>query len=40
VNMEQALQDSGHGLKLPEFKKHSDIAFKHRIWILGGPVWS
>ena len=40
VSMEQAAQGSGHGLKLPEFKKHLDNTLSHRVWILGGPVWS
>lgn len=34
----QLAQDSGHGLKLLEFKEFVDSAFRHRIWILGGHV--
>lgn len=37
--MEQAPQGSGHGSKLQEFKENLDIAFRHRIGILGVPVW-
>ena len=25
---------------LTEFKKHLDNALRHRVWFLGGPVWS
>jgi len=31
VGMEQAAQGSGHGLKMPEFKKHLDKALRHMI---------
>lgn len=31
-----APQASGHGPKLPEFKKCLDNAFRHKVWILGG----
>ena len=36
--MEQAPKGSGHGLKTLMFKEHLDIAFRHEVWILGGPV--
>jgi len=37
---EQAPQSSGQGPKLMEFKKHLNNALRHRVWTLGGPVWS
>ena len=38
--MERAAQGSGHGPELPEFKEHLDTSLRHRVWFLGGPVWS
>ena len=38
VGMEQAAQGSGHSPELPEFRKCSDTALRHRVWVLGGPV--
>ena len=38
--LEQAPQGSSHSTKLPEFKEHLDSALRHRVCILGGPVWS
>ena len=29
----------GHCPKLPKFKKCSDNALRHWVWILAGPVW-
>jgi len=31
---------SGHSPELLEFKEHLDSALKHRILVLGSPVWS
>jgi len=39
-SLEQCPQGSGHGPELPEFKKHLDSALRHRVCILGGPLWS
>ena len=25
---------------MPEFKEHLDSALRHRVWVLGGAVWS
>jgi len=33
-------QGSAHSPKLPEFKEHLDNALRHKVWILGGPMWS
>ena len=42
-------EGSGHGTGCPgqrvwpqvlEFEEHFDNALRHRVWILGGPVWS
>jgi len=38
--MEQAAQGSGHSPELPEFKKYLHNTHRHRVWILGGAVWS
>jgi len=44
-----APQGGGHGTgcpglwarpPVPEFKECLDSALRHRVWILGGPVWS
>ena len=42
-----APEDGGHGTgcsgalpQVPEFKECSDSTLRHRVWILGGPVWS
>ena len=40
VGMEQPAQGSGHGPKLPEFKKCLDSTLRCRVQILGGAVWS
>ena len=40
VGMERAAQDSGHSRELREFKERLDTTLRHRVWILGGPVWS
>ena len=34
--LEQAPQGSGHGIKLPKFKKRLDNILRHMIWFLGG----
>jgi len=39
VGMEQAPWGSGHSSEQPEFEDHLDSALRHRVWILGGPVW-
>lgn len=38
--LEQAPQDSCHGLKLLEFKKHLNSSLRHRVWFSGGLAWS
>ena len=38
--MEQTAYGSEHGPELPEFKEPFDNTIRHRVWILGGPVWS
>ena len=38
VGMAQAVQGSGHGSELPEFRKHLDTALRHRVWMLGVAV--
>ena len=38
--MEQAPQGSEHDPRLLEFKEHLDNTLRHRISILGVPVWS
>jgi len=31
---------SGYSPKFQEFKEHLDSTLRHRVWILGGPMWS
>ena len=38
--LKKASQGSGWGIKLPELKEHLDNTLRHRVWILGSPVWS
>ena len=38
--MEQAVEGRGHSPELTEFRESLDTALRHRVWILGGPVWS
>ena len=38
--MEQLAQGNGHGPRLLEFEECLDTALSHRVWILGGAVWS
>ena len=40
VGMERAAEGSGHGPEIREFKERLDTTLRHRVWILGGPVWS
>jgi len=35
-----APQGRGHSPLLPELREHWDNALRHRVWILGGRVWS
>ena len=37
--MEQAAQGSGHGPEPLELKELLDTSFRHRVWVLSGPVW-
>jgi len=38
--LEQTPQSSGHSPRLLEFKECLDNALRHRIWALGGSLWS
>jgi len=38
--MDQLAQGNGHGPRLLEFEECLDTALSHRVWILGGAVWS
>jgi len=38
--VEWAAQGSGHSPELLEFKELLDSTLRHRVWILGGSVWS
>ena len=38
--MERIPKGSRHSPELLEFKGHLDTTLRHKVWILGGPVWS
>ena len=40
VGVQQPAQGSGYSPELLELKECLDTAIRHRVWILGGAVWS
>lgn len=38
--MDKLPKGSGHASEMLKLRKHLDITLRHRVWILGGAVWS